>query len=63
LKGVNLTIERRPLIWGEEGERLSEFLKNVYLDSSLALDAERKQLELKFFARKITLLLAAVAVA
>ena len=40
-----------------------EFLKSVYLDSSLALDAERKQLELKFFARKIALLLAAVAVA
>jgi hypothetical protein len=63
LKRVNLAIERRSLVWGEEGERLFEFLKSVYLDSSLALDVERKRLELKFSARRIVPSLAAVAVA
>ncbi|HVP92922.1 MAG TPA: hypothetical protein VMS94_04180 [Acidobacteriota bacterium] len=40
-----------------------EFLKSVYLDSSLALDVERKRLELKFSVRRIVPSLAAVAAA
>jgi hypothetical protein len=63
LKGVNLGIDGRSLVWGEEGERLFEFLRSVYLDSSLALDVEKKQSELRFFARRIALSLVVVAVA
>jgi len=33
--------------WGEEGKKLFIFQKNVYLNSSLALDAEKKRYSLK----------------
>jgi hypothetical protein len=38
--------------WGEEGKKLSIYQKNVYLNSSLAHDAEKKPSAWKFFETK-----------
>ena len=39
---------RRLLYWGEEGKKLFIFQRNVYLNSSLAQDAEKKPLKWSF---------------
>lgn len=46
---------RRIWTWGEEGEKLFAFPRNVYLDFSLVLGVERKLLGLKFFVTKVAL--------
>jgi hypothetical protein len=63
IEGSKLYGYRRVFVWGEEGERLFGFLKSAYLNSSLALDVGRKQLGLRFSARKIMPLWAAATVA
>ena len=51
---MNITSRfRRLLYWGEEGKKLFIFQRNVYLNSSLAQDAEKKQLEWKFSEKMV----------
>jgi hypothetical protein len=45
--------------WGEDGEKLFAFPRNVYPNFSLALDVGRKPLGSRFFAMKAALLSAA----
>jgi hypothetical protein len=61
-KGTYLRF-RRLLRWGEEGKKWFVSLKSICPSSSLALNVERKQLELKFLEKKAALWWAAVAVA
>ncbi len=42
-KAVFLKFRRLLEPWGEEGRKLFTFQKNVYLNSSLAQDVEKKQ--------------------
>jgi hypothetical protein len=48
--------------WGEEGKKLFAYLRSVCQNFSLALDAAKKRLELKFSERKVVLWQVAVAV-
>jgi hypothetical protein len=48
--------------WGEEGKKWFASLRSVCQNFSLALDAAKKRLELKFFERKVVLWQVAVAV-
>ena len=61
-KGAYLRF-RRLLRWGEEGKKWFVSLRNICPSSSLALNVERKRLELKFLEREVALLWVAVAVA
>ena len=36
------------MVWGDEGKKLFMFQRNIYPNSSLAQDAGKKQLKLKF---------------
>jgi len=54
---------RRLLYWGEEGRKLFTFLRSVCLNSSLALDAEKKPFEWKFSEKRAVVQLRNVAVA
>jgi hypothetical protein len=49
--------------WGDEGKKLFMSQRNVYLNSSLAQDAGKKLLKLKFPERKAVLPLRDAAVA
>ena len=60
---MNITIRfRRLLYWGEEGKKLFIFQRSVYLNSSLAQDAEKKQLKWNFSEKMAIPLHNAVAV-
>ena len=52
---------RRLLYWGEEGKKLFIFQRNVYLNFSLAQDAEKKPLKWNFSEKTVTLWHNAVA--
>jgi len=41
------------LYWGEEGKKLFIFQRSVYLNSSLAQDAEKKQLKWNFSEKTV----------
>jgi len=45
---------RRLLYWGEEGKKLFIFQRSVYLNSSLAQDAEKKPLKWNFSEKTVT---------
>jgi len=48
--------------WGEEEKKLSIFQRNVYLNSFLAHDVEKRQLKLKYLEKMLMLFRNAVAV-
>ena len=59
---MNITINLEGCyIWGEEEKKLFIFQRNVYLNSSLAQDAEKKQLKSSYLGKMVMLLHNAVA--
>jgi hypothetical protein len=51
------------LQWGEEGKKLFESPRSVCQNFSLALNVEKKRLELNFLGRRVVLWQVAVVVA